>query len=90
MFITHKHTQRNKEMITTTNQNPNAYAIRLEVLKNAKELVWDAWHMRNNEAERNAEARNESYEMPPQPSTKDVLDTAAQLYDFVQNHGKKS
>jgi hypothetical protein len=77
-------------MITTTNQNPNAYAIRLEVLKNAKELVWDAWHMRNNEAERNAEARNESYEMPPQPSTKDVLDTAAQLYDFVQNHGKNS
>lgn len=78
-------------MINTTNQNPNAYSIRLEVLKNAKELVWDAWHMKNNEAERNAEARNDSsYEMPPQPSTKDVLDTAAQLYDFVQNHGKSS
>ena len=71
-------------------QNLNAYGIRLEVLKDARTLVWDAWHMKNNEAERNAEARNETYTMPPQPSTQDVLDTAAKLYDFVQNHGKNS
>ena len=89
MFITHKHTKRNKDMSNQT-QNLNAYGIRLEVLKDARTLVWDAWHMKNNEAERNAEQGEASFVMPPQPSTKDVLDTAAQLYDFVQNHGKNS
>ena len=71
-------------------QNLNAYGIRLEVLKDARTLVWDAWHMKNNEAEKTAEERNEAYVMPAQPTTQDVLKTAAQLYDFVQNHGKNS
>ena len=76
--------------MSNTTQNLNAYGIRLEVLKDARTLVWDAWHMKNNEAERNADNRNETYTMPAQPTTQDVLTTAAQLYDFVQNHGKNS
>ena len=73
-----------------SNQTHNAYSIRLEVLQGAKDIVWDAWHMKNEEVVRNAEMNNATYTMPPQPTIKDVLDTAAQLYDFVQNHGKTS
>ena len=68
----------------------NAYGIRLEVLKNAKEMVWDSWHMENNEAKDSASFEKIPYEIPPLPTTQDVLATAAEFYDFVQNHEKNS
>jgi hypothetical protein len=70
--------------------NLNAHGIRLEVLKNAKEMVWDSWHMENNEAKDNATFDKLPYEIPPLPTTQDVLATAAEFYDFVENHGKNS
>ena len=68
----------------------DTYGIRLEVLKSAKEMVWDAWHMESNEARDNATFENIPYEIPPLPTTQDVLATASEFYDFVQNHGKNS
>tara|TARA_Y100001933_G_scaffold184136_1_gene182942 strand:+ start:180 stop:410 length:231 start_codon:yes stop_codon:yes gene_type:complete len=68
----------------------DAYGIRLEILKNAKEMVWDAWHMENNEARDNATFENIPYEIPPLPTTQDVLTTASEFYDFVENYGENS
>ena len=68
----------------------DAYGIRLEILKNAKEMVWDAWHMENNEARDNATFENIPYEIPPLPTTQDVLTTASEFYDFVKNYGENS
>lgn len=68
----------------------DAYGIRLEILKNAKEMVWDVWHMENNEARDNATFENIPYEIPPLPTTQDVLKTASEFYDFVENYGENS
>ena len=68
----------------------DAYGIRLEVLKNAKEMVWDSWHIENNEAKDNATFEKIPYEIPPLPTTQDVLTTASEFYDFVENGGKNS
>ena len=46
--------------------------------------------MENNEAKDNATYENIPYEIPPLPTTQDVLTTASEFYDFVQNHGKNS
>ena len=72
------------------NKNYDAYGIRLEVLKNAKEMVWDSWHIENNEAKDNATFEKILYEIPPLPTTQDVLTTASEFYDFVENGGKNS
>lgn len=72
------------------NKKYDAYGIRLEVLKNAKEMVWDSWHIENNEAKDNATFEKIPYEIPPLPTTQDVLTTASEFYDFVENGGKKS
>ena len=68
----------------------DAYGIRLEVLKNAKEMVWDAWHQETDEVKNRAVLENAPYDLPPLPTTQDVLTTASEFYDFVQNHGKNS
>lgn len=70
--------------------NMNAYSIRLEVLKEATGLVKDSWYHKCDAVRTNAENNNEPITLPPEPTTKDILDTASQLYDFVQNHGKGS
>jgi hypothetical protein len=76
--------------MTNNNNNLNAYGIRLEVLKNAKEMVWDAWHQETDEVKNRAVLENAPYDLPPLPTTQDVLTTASEFYDFVQNHGKNS
>jgi hypothetical protein len=38
----------------------NAYGIRLEVLKNAKEMVWETWHMEKEELESRARFEDSS------------------------------
>ena len=76
--------------MTNNNNNLNAYGIRLEVLKNAKEMVWDSWHQETDEVKNRAVHDNTAYELPPLPTTQDVLTTASEFYDFVQNHGKNS
>jgi hypothetical protein len=73
-----------------SNQTPNAYSIRLEVLKEATGLVKDTWYQKCDVLRTNAENNNEPITLPPEPTTKDILVTASQLYDFVQNHGKHS
>ena len=76
--------------MNNNNNNLNAYGIRLEVLKNAKEMVWDSWHQETDEVKNRAVHENTAYELPPLPTTQDVLATASEFYDFVQNHGKNS
>ena len=73
-----------------SNQTQNAYSVRLEVLKEATGLVKDSWYQKCDVTRANAENSNEPITLPPEPTTKDILDTASQLYDFVQNHGKNS
>ena len=68
----------------------DAYGIRLEVLKNAKDMVWDSWHQETDEVKNRAVLENAPYDLPPLPTTQDVLTTASEFYDFVQNHGKNS
>lgn len=76
--------------MSNNNNNLNAYGIRLEVLKNAKEMVWDAWHQETDEVKNRAVLENAPYDLPPLPTTQDVLTTASEFYNFVQNHGKNS
>lgn len=68
----------------------NAYGIRLEVLKNAKEMVWEAWHMEKEELESRARFENTPLEIPPIPTTHEVLEIASDFYNFVKNGGKLS
>lgn len=68
----------------------NAYGIRLEVLKNAKEMVWEAWHMEKEELESRANFENTPLEIPPIPTTHEVLEIASDFYNFVENGGKSS
>ena len=68
----------------------DAYGIRLEVLKNAKEMVWEAWHMEKEELESRAKFENSTTEIPPIPTTYEVLEVASDFYNFVKNGGKNS
>jgi hypothetical protein len=53
-------------------------------------MVWDSWHQETDEVKNRAVLENTAYELPPLPTTQDVLATASEFYDFVQNHGKNS
>ena len=55
----------------------DAYGIRLQVLKNAKEMVWEAWHMEKEELESRARFENIPVEIPPIPTTHEVLEIAS-------------
>tara|TARA_E500000331_G_C16994873_1_gene599373 strand:+ start:72 stop:302 length:231 start_codon:yes stop_codon:yes gene_type:complete len=68
----------------------DAYGIRLEVLKNAKEMVWETWHMEKEELQSNTNFENSSTEIPPIPTTREVLEVASDFYNFVENGGKSS
>ena len=68
----------------------DAYRIRLEVLKNAKEMVWETWHMEKEELESRAKLENTPLEIPPIPTTYEVLEVASDFYNFVENGGKSS
>lgn len=68
----------------------DAYGIRLEVLRHAKEMVWDTWHMEKEELQINANFENSSTEIPPIPTTREVLEVASDFYNFVENGGKSS
>ena len=68
----------------------DAYGIRLEVLKNAKEMVWETWHMEKEELESRANFENSPLEIPPIPTTHEVLEIASDFYNFVENGGKTS
>ncbi len=68
----------------------NDYGIRLEVLKNAKEMVWETWHMEKEELESRAKFENGPTEIPPIPTTHEVLEVASDFYNFVENGGKNS
>ena len=68
----------------------DAYGIRLEVLKNAKEMVWEAWHMEKEELENRANFEKGPLEIPPIPTTHEVLEIASDFYNFVEKGGKSS
>jgi len=72
------------------NKKYDAYGIRLEVLKNAKEMVREAWHMEKKELESRANFENTPLEIPPIPTTHEVLEIASDFYNFVENGGKSS
>ena len=72
------------------NKKYDAYGIRLEVLKNAKEMVWEIWHMEKEEVERRANFEKVPLEIPPIPTTQEVLEVASDFYNFVENGGKSS
>lgn len=64
------------------------HGMRLEVLKYAKEMVWERWHMENEELQKYAEFEKTSPEIPPLPTTREVLEVASDFYNFVKNDGK--
>ena len=68
----------------------DAYGIRLQVLKNAKEMVWETWHMEKEELENRARFDKSHPELPPIPTTHEVLEVASDFYNFVENGGKNS
>jgi hypothetical protein len=72
------------------NEKYDAYGIRLQVLKSAKEMVWEAWHMEKEELESRANFENTPLEIPPIPTTHEVLEIASDFYNFVENGGKAS
>ena len=74
--------------MTNESKNLDAYGIRLEVLKNAKEMVWEAWHMEKEELQNRANYDNSAPEIPPLPTTHEVLEVASIFYNFVENDGK--
>jgi len=76
--------------MTNKSKNLDAHGIRLEVLKNAKEMVWEAWHMEKEELESRATFENTPLEIPPIPTTHEVLEVASDFYNFVENGGKSS
>ena len=76
--------------MTNNNNNLNAYGIRLEVLKNAKEMVWETWHMEKEELENRARLDKSHPDLPPIPTTHEVLEVASDFYNFVENGGKNS
>ena len=72
------------------NKKYDAYGIRLEVLKQAKEMVWERWHMEKGELQSYASFEKVSPDMPPLPTTHEVLEVASDFYNFVENGGKPS
>ena len=66
------------------------HGIRLEVLKQAKEMVWERWHMEKEELQSYASFEKVSPDMPPLPTTHEVLEVASDFYNFVENGGKFS
>ena len=65
--------------------NKNAYEIRLDIMREAKEYVmneydreWNVWYNLFNESKTNTTP-------PKYPSLKDILNTAEELYQFVEN-----
>ena len=61
--------------------------IRLEVLKYAKEMVWERWHTENEELQKYADFEKTSPEILPLPTTHEVLEVASDFYNFVENDG---
>ena len=76
--------------MTNESRNLDAYDIRLEVLKSAKEMVWETWHMEKEELQERAKYDNSDPEIPPLPTTHEVLQVASDFYNFVKNDGKLS
>ena len=76
--------------MTNESRNLDAYDIRLEVLKSAKEMVWETWHMEKEELQERAKYDNSDPEIPPLPTTHEVLQVASDFYNFVENGGKSS
>ena len=74
--------------MSNENKKYDAYGIRLEVLKNAKEMVWET--MEKEELESRANFENVPLEIPPIPTTHEVLEIASDFYNFVENEGKSS
>lgn len=78
-------------------QNKNAYEIRLELLQMAREMLELNWHERNNQVwavynslidkqtltTKEAQTLLEEY-FPPNITTKEVINKAEELYEFVQ------
>ena len=68
--------------------NKNAYEIRLDVLGMAHGTVWGQYHEKLNAMRMNAERVNEPFDEKLidklAPTAKDVLNYAAELYEFVE------
>jgi hypothetical protein len=76
--------------MTNESDKLSSRGIRLEVLKHAKEMVRDRWYMEKEELQSYANFEKVSPDMPPLPTTHEVLEVASDFYNFVENDGKSS
>ncbi len=65
----------------------SGYEIRHSLLSQAKEMLYEQWHMAMEVERLRAERENRAPDNIAAPSLKDIKMTAESLYEFVQNKG---
>jgi hypothetical protein len=65
----------------------SGYEIRHSLLSQAKDMLYEQWHMAMDVERQRAERENRAPENIPAPSLKEIKATAESLYEFVQNKG---
>ena len=65
----------------------SGYEIRYNLLNDARNMLYENWHLSCDTIRGNAQLKNESVsKMPEPPTASDIKSLAEDLYEFVQRH----
>ena len=67
--------------------NANGYEIRLQLIQMARDMAYEGWHSKGNEAMHNAQLGQQAVTLPEAPSFEEIEALAKKLYGFVQDRG---